>query len=93
LFERFKSVVIQHSVCYWLLGAHWITLAQRVGLPQATIDEWLSEKLLNPAGRVLDAWIDTCPTATVRLLHRHLMSPAMRCTIVSKRLSDFYDVS
>jgi len=81
--------------CYLLLyvGAHWVTLAQRVGLPQAAIDEWSAEKLLNPAGHVLDAWIEACPSVTVRLLHRHLMSPAMRCTIVAKRLSDFYDVS
>jgi len=75
-----------------VIGAHWITLAQRVGVPQATIDEWSTEKLLMPAGRVLDWWIDACPTATARLLHRHLSSPAMRCTIVAKRLSDFYDV-
>jgi len=69
-----------------------LTLAQRVGLPQATVNEWSAEKLLNPGGRVLDAWIEACPTATVRLLHRHLVSPVMRCTIVAKRLSDFYDV-
>jgi len=74
------------------VGAHWLTLAQRVGLPQATIDEWSVQKLLNPAGRVLDAWIEACPSATVRLLHCHLMSPVMRCTIMSKRLSDFYEV-
>ena len=74
------------------VGAHWLTLAQRVGLPQATIDELLAQKLLNPGGHVLDAWTEACPSATVRLLHRHLMSPVMRCTIVSKRLSDFYDV-
>ena len=53
-------------------------------------DRWgSSEKLLNPAGRVLDAWIETCPSSTVRLLHQHLNSPLMRCTIVSKRLTDF----
>jgi hypothetical protein len=74
-------------------GADWRMLAQRLALPQATIDEWIADRLTNAAGHVLDAWVKACPSATVRLLHRHLASPLMRCTILCKRLTDFYDVS
>jgi len=74
-------------------GADWRTLALRVGVSQANIDEWTSLKLSNTAGQVLDAWIESVPMATIRLLHRHLASPSMRCTVICKRLSDFYEVS
>jgi len=74
------------------IGADWRVLAQRVGLAQTTIDELASQNLMNTAGHVLERWTESCPAATVRLLHRHLVSPTMRCTILGKRLADFYDV-
>jgi len=72
-------------------GADWRMLGLRAGVHQTLIDDWYAMALCNPAGRVLEAWSKLCP-ATVRLLHRHLMSPPMRCTVICRRISDFYDV-
>ena len=99
---RYKNCVekkIKKQSIVWILcivvfpGADWRTLANRVGIEPEKLEEWSALRLKNPAGRVLTTWVDACPAATVRLLHRHLMSPPMRCTLLCKRLSDFYSVN
>lgn len=73
-------------------GADWRMLAERVGIEADTISEWQSHKLACPMGRVFGEWGES-ECATVRMLHRHLISPQMRCTLLAKRISDFYDVA
>ena len=66
-------------------------LAERVDIDLRTIEYWESLRLECPMGRVFTKWGES-QSATVRLLHRHLMSPQMRNTLLGKRLTDFYDV-
>lgn len=66
-------------------------LADRVGISREQVEDWQNQKLEMPAGRVFSAWSQS-EGATIRLLHRHLISPEMRCTFLAKRLADFYDV-
>ena len=63
----------------------------RVGIDADTIGNWEDMKLSLPMGKVLTMWAES-PGATVRLLHRHLMSPQMRHTLLAKRISDYYMV-
>lgn len=72
-------------------GADWRMFAERVGVEQETIEYWKSLRLEFPMGRVLAEWSES-PAASVRMLHRHLMSPQLRCTILGKRVADFYEV-
>ncbi|XP_060570587.1 uncharacterized protein LOC132728898 [Ruditapes philippinarum] len=72
-------------------GADWRMMGDRLGIPQETINQWKRWKLEQPMHYVLQAW-SSSPGATVRLLHRHLVSPQMRCTLLAKRISDFYQV-
>lgn len=72
-------------------GADWRLMGERLGIPQETINQWKRWKLDQPMHYVLQAW-SASPGATVRLLHRHLVSPQMRCTLLAKRISDFYHV-
>ena len=74
-----------------LSGADWRMFASRVGIDEDTIQEWQSLNLDFPMGRVLSEWAHN-KNATVRMLHRHLMSPQLRRTILAKRVSDFYEV-
>lgn len=66
-------------------------LAERVGIPEELIKSWKQQHLSCPMGKVLTYWGQS-DGATVRMLHRHLMSPQMRQALLAKRLSDFYDV-
>ena len=66
-------------------------LAERVGIDPEDIAYWYSLKLECPMGRVLGAWGES-DSASVRMLHRHLMSPQMRCTLLGRRIADFYAV-
>ncbi|XP_053399450.1 uncharacterized protein LOC128557027 [Mercenaria mercenaria] len=72
-------------------GADWRLMGERLGIPQETINQWKRWKLEQPMHYVLQAW-SASPGATVRLLHRHLVSPQMRSTLLAKRISDFYQV-
>ena len=72
-------------------GVDWRILAERFGIAGETISRWEEMKHSLPMGKVLTAWAEN-PGATVRLLHRHLMSPQMRCTLLAKRISDYYEV-
>ena len=74
-----------------LTGADWRMLGVRVNIDDDTITYWSGLGLECPMGRVISEWSQD-NSATVHLLHRHLMSPQMRCTIVAKRITDFYDV-
>ncbi len=74
-----------------LLGADWRMFAERVGIDPGTIEYWRSLRLECSMGRVFAEWGES-PSATVRLLHRHLMSPQIRNTLLGKRISDFYEV-
>lgn len=66
-------------------------MASRFGIDADVIAGWEDLKLSLPMGKVLTTWAEG-PGATVRLLHRHLMSPQMRYTFLAKRISDYYDV-
>ncbi|CAH1791263.1 unnamed protein product [Owenia fusiformis] len=72
-------------------GADWRMLAQRVMIPDDTINYWVSLQMEFPMGRVFAEWGES-EDATVRILHRHLQSPQMRLVLLAKRISDFYDV-
>lgn len=72
-------------------GCDWRRLAERVGIENETIEYWKSLNLEYPMGKVLTEW-EKCPGSSVRMLHRHLVSPQMRCTLIAKRLADYYDV-
>ncbi|KAK2146056.1 hypothetical protein LSH36_635g00021 [Paralvinella palmiformis] len=72
-------------------GSDWRRFAERIGIDGATVSKWKSEKLKYPMENVLRTWAQS-PEASVRMLHRHLISPQMRCTLVAKWVSDFYDV-
>ena len=66
-------------------------LAERVGISDDLISSWKRQHLSCPMGNVFAQWGQS-DGATVRMLHRHLMSPQMRLTLIAKRLSDFYQV-
>ena len=72
-------------------GADWRMFGERIGIPSETMYQWKRWKLDYPMFYVLQSWSQS-PGATVRLLHRHLVSPQMRNTLLAKRLSDFYCV-
>ncbi|ELU00581.1 hypothetical protein CAPTEDRAFT_195012 [Capitella teleta] len=72
-------------------GADWRMFASRVGMEDSEIQELLALKLQCPMGRVFAVWSESS-SATVRLLHRHLMSPQLRYTLLGKRVADFYHV-
>ena len=66
-------------------------LAERVNIEPQFIEYWSTLRLECPMGRVFEEWSKD-NAATVHILHRHLMSPQMRCTITAKRIADFYNV-
>lgn len=72
-------------------GSDWRMVAERVGIAAETVSYWAGLRLECPMGRVLSEWGDS-QQATVRQLHRHLMSPQMRQTILAKKIADFYEV-
>ncbi|XP_074655705.1 uncharacterized protein LOC141909215 isoform X1 [Tubulanus polymorphus] len=72
-------------------GADWRMLAERVGIALETIKRWRKMRLDCPMAMVFSEWGES-PAASVRILHRHLISPQMRCTIIAKRITDFYIV-
>lgn len=65
--------------------------AERVGISQDTIGQWKRWKLDLPMKYVLENWSHS-PAATMRMLHRHLVSPQLKNTLLAKRISDFYKV-
>ncbi|WAR19253.1 hypothetical protein MAR_001091 [Mya arenaria] len=72
-------------------GADWRLMGERLGIPEETISQWKRWKLDLPMYYVLQSWSQSAG-ASVRMLHRHLVSPQMRCTLLAKRISDFYKV-
>nr|XP_022330234.1 nuclear distribution protein nudE-like 1 [Crassostrea virginica]XP_022330235.1 nuclear distribution protein nudE-like 1 [Crassostrea virginica]XP_022330236.1 nuclear distribution protein nudE-like 1 [Crassostrea virginica]XP_022330238.1 nuclear distribution protein nudE-like 1 [Crassostrea virginica]XP_022330239.1 nuclear distribution protein nudE-like 1 [Crassostrea virginica] len=84
-----RKYVIQNLSMYKGNGADWRMLGERVGIPLETIQQWRRWKVENPAEYVLQSWGQSAG-ATVRMLHRHLISPQMSCIILAKRISDFY---
>ncbi|CAL1533207.1 unnamed protein product [Lymnaea stagnalis] len=72
-------------------GNDWRLIAARVGLPDDLIEHWLRMKAPNAMALVMKVWGDSAG-ATVRMLHRHLVSPQMKEVMLAKMISDFYDV-
>jgi hypothetical protein len=66
-------------------------LARKVGLSEEQIEDWRKRRLDAPLFEVFKVW-EGSVAATVQILHRHLVSPALRCSIPAKRIRDFYDV-
>jgi len=66
-------------------------MGERMGIPQETINQWKRWKMDQPMLNVMQAWGQSSG-ATVRQLHRHLVSPQMKCILLAKRISDFYKV-
>ncbi|XP_067681620.1 uncharacterized protein [Haliotis asinina] len=85
------QLVIQDLSLYKGNGADWRMIAERVGVPAQLIAQWKTMKLPQPMKNVLYVWGES-PGATVRMLHRHLVSPQMRSLVLAKRISDFYHV-
>nr|KAG5699732.1 hypothetical protein BaRGS_022130 [Batillaria attramentaria] len=65
--------------------------SQRVGIPEDLVSQWKQMKVTQPMQNVLSVW-GASNGATVRMLHRHLVSPQMRCVMLGKRISDVYEV-
>ncbi|XP_076096956.1 uncharacterized protein LOC143067522 [Mytilus galloprovincialis] len=72
-------------------GADWRLFAERVGISTETVVQWKKWKLELPMKYVLETWSHS-PAATMRMLHRHLVSPQLKNTLLAKRISDFYKV-
>lgn len=72
-------------------GADWRMFAERIGVTSETIDQWRRWKLELPMKFVLETWAQS-PAATMRMFHRHLVSPQLKNTLLAKRISDFYKV-
>ena len=72
-------------------GADWRLLGERVGIPPETIQQWKKWRVDNPTEYVFQTWSQSAG-ATMRMLHRHLVSPQLRCILLAKRVSDFYHV-
>jgi hypothetical protein len=60
--------------------------AERIGVSSETVTQW---KL--PMKYVLETW-SRSPAATMRMFHRHLVSPQLKNTLLAKRISDYYKV-
>lgn len=86
-----RQYIIQQLSLQKANGADWRMIGERIGIAAETLSQWKRWKLENPMFYVLQTWSQS-PGATVRLLHRHLVSPQMRNTLLAKRLSDFYMV-
>ncbi|KAL8572553.1 hypothetical protein ACOMHN_040457 [Nucella lapillus] len=86
-----RQLVIQDLSLYKGNGADWRMMAERVGIPDSLISTWQQMKIPQPMKNVLGVWAAS-PGATVRMLHRHLVSPQMRCVLLAKRISDHYEV-
>lgn len=65
--------------------------AQRIGVSESLVAQWIHMRVQQPMRNVLNVW-SASPGATVRMLHRHLVSPQLRCLLLAKRISDFYEV-
>lgn len=86
-----RRLVIQEISLYKGNGADWRLFAQRVGIPEDLVTQWQQMKVAQPMQNVLGVWAAS-QGATVRMLHRHLVSPQMRCVVLGKRISDIYKV-
>ncbi|XP_041353609.1 desmoplakin-like [Gigantopelta aegis] len=89
--ENLTKLIVQELSLYKGSGADWRMLAKRVGIVDTMIKQWEAMKIAQPMKNVLCVWGES-PGATVRMLHRHLISPQMRKVILAKRISDHYIV-
>lgn len=87
--EIFVYGVLTHVLFF--SGADWRLFAQRVGIPEEMVSQWHKMKVQQPMRNVLGVWAAS-NAATVRMLHRHLVSPQMRCVVLGRRISDAYQV-
>ena len=71
--------------------ADWRLFAERVGISMPTIEGWYADQMSNPAEAVLSVW-GRSQGATVKILHRHLLSPQLRYLVAARLLADAYDV-
>lgn len=69
----------------------WRLIASRVGIPNSLVEQWQKMRAPHAMALVMKVWGDSVG-ATVRMLHRHLVSPQMRAVVLAKRIADFYDV-
>ncbi|BFZ12200.1 hypothetical protein BsWGS_15238 [Bradybaena similaris] len=69
----------------------WRLMAARVGVPENLVKQWITMRAPHAMALVMRVWGDSAG-ATVRMLHRHLISPQMKAFILAKRISDFYQV-
>ncbi|KAK6181549.1 hypothetical protein SNE40_009380 [Patella caerulea] len=91
MIPELKQLIIQELSLYKGNGADWRMFAERVGIPNQLIDQWKIMKISQPMKNVLFVWSDS-PGATVRLLHRHLVSPQLKCILLAKRITNYYTV-
>ncbi|OWF45674.1 uncharacterized protein LOC110456737 [Mizuhopecten yessoensis] len=86
-----QHYLISELSLYKTNGADWRMMAERVGISMETIAEWQRFRLEYPMKHVFETWARS-PAATMRMLHRHLVSPQMKAVILARRISDFYQV-
>ncbi|XP_060082444.1 uncharacterized protein LOC132561760 [Ylistrum balloti] len=84
-----RHYLVSELSLYKANGADWRMMAERVGVSLETIGEWQRFRLEYPMKHVLETWARS-PAATMRMLHRHLVSPQMKAIMLARRISDFY---
>ncbi|KAK3093478.1 hypothetical protein FSP39_016242 [Pinctada imbricata] len=89
--EDLKKYLIHELSLYKANGADWRLLGERVGIPAETIQQWKKWRVDYPMEYVFQTWSQSAG-ASMRMLHRHLVSPQLRCILLAKRVSDFYHV-
>ncbi|XP_033735406.1 uncharacterized protein LOC117323955 [Pecten maximus] len=86
-----QHYLVSELSLYKANGADWRMMAERVGISVETVADWQRFRLEYPMKHVFETWARS-PAATMRMLHRHLVSPQMRAVMLARRISDFYQV-
>ncbi|ESO92040.1 hypothetical protein LOTGIDRAFT_233305 [Lottia gigantea] len=91
ILPELKQLIIQTLSLQKGNGSDWRMFAERIGLSETLINQWKLMKLNQPMRNVLNVWSNS-PGATVRLLHRHLVSPQLKSVMLAKRVTEYYNV-
>ncbi|XP_064603786.1 uncharacterized protein LOC135469174 [Liolophura sinensis] len=86
-----RESIIKDLSHFKVNGADWRMFAHRVGIADVTVNKWQCQRLARPMEEVLNEWSKS-KAASVRMLHRHLLSPQLRSRVLAKRVADFYKV-
>ena len=69
----------------------WVELARLIGIHESDIEDWLSQTLQYPAGRVLSSWCrSSSPSPTVADLHRLMVSHELHRHDLANEIEQIY---